>query len=35
MGWLGWAVLVLVGLNIVFFGVLYVVSEFNDRRDKK
>ena len=35
MGWLGWAALIMIGVNVVLFGALFVCSEVEDRRKRK
>lgn len=35
MDWIGWALLILIGMNVVFFGTLFVLSEIEDRRKKR
>jgi len=35
MGWMGWALLILIGLNVVLFGILFIASEIEDRRRRR
>jgi hypothetical protein len=35
MSWIGWAAIIIIGLNVLFFGTLAVMSFVEDRRLKK